>query len=99
MEEQNITVRSGSHIWKAHLEFYHNEAQLRGFPYFHITEVDETYYLWQLAPEHPESCEYVLVKTSTDFSALHQEGMERETALCRELYPERFTRRGSLFNF
>lgn len=98
MEEKVITVQDGSRIWKAHLEFYHNEAQLRGFPYFRITEVDDVCYLWQLDPEHPESCEYVLIKTGTDYSALRKEAMERETALCRELYPERFRRPFSFFS-
>lgn len=87
-EEREITVRSGTHIWKSHLEYYNDYMVFRGFPFYRITEVDDICYLWELDQENPDSMKYNILKKSRDFEELREEGDKLQDKARKKFYPE-----------
>ncbi len=88
MEKREITFHSGTQIWKSHLEYYNDQMVLRGFPFYRISEIQDVYYLWELSQEDPDSMKYDILKKSTDFDELYEEGMELQDEMRNKLYPE-----------
>lgn len=70
------------------MEYYNEYMFLHGRPYYRITETDDTYYLWELDRNDPDSLKYNILKTDTEFENLYKEGMELQDALCEELFPD-----------
>lgn len=81
MSDKEITIFTGTHIWKSGLEYHNEHTFLRGFPYFQITGVDDVYYLWELDLDDADSMKYRILKKSDDFGLLHEEGMKLADAL------------------
>jgi hypothetical protein len=80
-DKKEITIFTGTHIWKSGLEYHNEHTFLHGFPYFQITGVDDVYYLWELDLDDADRRSYRIIKKSDDFGLLHEEGMELADAL------------------
>jgi hypothetical protein len=76
MDEKEINVIMGKQVWKTIGEYYNDKMWIRGYPYYQITKVNDVYYLWELDKDNPDSMKYNLLKKSTDFSPLYDEGLE-----------------------
>ena len=74
MKTQEKTIFSGRQIWKSHIEYHGNYTGLHGNPYYRISEMDGSYYLWRLDLDNPDSKEYRIMKQSDDFEELYEEG-------------------------
>ncbi|MCP5495305.1 MAG: hypothetical protein H7A23_12180 [Leptospiraceae bacterium] len=84
MNREEITIQTGTHIWKSPMEYFSEHAVFHGSPYYQITEVDDVYYLWELSKEEPEKHKYQILKTSDNFGALHDEGMELNNTISKK---------------
>ncbi len=89
--DKELNILQGTHIWKSGLEYHNEHTVLHGFPYYQITEVDGVYYLWALDWDKADDRKYNIIKQTTEFSPLHEEGMALNNALGnkyreRELY-------------
>jgi hypothetical protein len=76
MENESITIYSGDLIWKNTIEYFNENMFIHGFPYHLITKVNDTYYLWELDLDDPDSRKYKIMKQCNDFNVLHDKGME-----------------------
>ena len=88
MEEREIKFHSGTQIWKSHLEYFNDQMFIHGFPFYRINKVQGVYYLWELDREDPDSMKYNILKKSTDFDVLYEEGMELQDKTRMKLFPE-----------
>lgn len=92
MKEREITFHGGTQIWKSHLEYFNDRMFLHGFPFYRINEIEDVCYLWELDQEDPDSMKYNILKKSTDFNALYEEGMALQDKMRERLYPEKSQR-------
>ncbi len=90
MEDKEITIHHGTMIWKSGIEYFNDRMFLHGYPYYRITEVDELYYLWELNPDDPDSGKYRIMKTGSEFTPFHEEGMALADEMSKKLYPDRY---------
>lgn len=88
MEKREMTFHSGTQIWKSHLEYFNDRMFLHGFPFYRINKIQDVYYLWELSQEDPDSMKYGILKESTDFDELYEEGMELQDEMRKKLYPD-----------
>lgn len=78
MTHNEISIYSGSQVWKSMLEYHNKWTFMRGYPYFQITRVDDVYYLWELVLDNPDDVTYRIMKKSDDFDPLYEEGRNLE---------------------
>ncbi|MCP4108867.1 MAG: hypothetical protein GY749_25540 [Desulfobacteraceae bacterium] len=97
MEKKEITIHSGTMIWKSGPEYFNDKMFLHGYPYYRITEVDGLYYLWELDPDDPDSGKYRIMKTGSEFIPFHKEGMALSDKISEKLYADRHNRYQDIF--
>lgn len=76
-----ITIFSGTEVWKGGYEYYSKGMIIGGYPYYQITRVNGVYYFWELDLDDADRGTYRLIKTSNDFSSLHEEGLALDDAI------------------
>lgn len=81
MTEKELSIFSGTHVWKSMLEYHNKWTFMRGYPYFQISRVDDVYYLWELVLDDPDNVTYRIMKKCDDFNPLFEEGMKLAEAL------------------
>ena len=78
MIDKEISIYSGSEVWKSMLEYHNKWTFIRGYPYYKITRVDDVYYLWELVLDDPDHVTYRIMKKNDDSDPLWEEGRKLE---------------------
>ena len=58
MKTKEKTIFSGDHIWKSPMEYHRKHTFLHGNPYYQISKIDGSYYLWELELDEPDANNY-----------------------------------------
>jgi len=84
--DEELTIHSGDLIWKTIIEYYYENAFIRGYPYYQITRVNDMYYLWELKLEDPNAYDYRIIDQNEDFSPLNEKGMALGDVIGKKYY-------------
>lgn len=80
-----ITIFSGTEVWKGGYEYYREDMILSGYPYYQITRVNDgvndVYYFWELDLDDADRGTYRIRKTSNDYDSLREEGLALDRAI------------------
>ncbi len=81
MKTEEKSIFHGDNIWKSAMEYHNEHTFLHGFPFYRITRIGDTYYLWELDLNDPDACKYQIMKESDDFNPLYEEGLKLGDAI------------------